>query len=129
MATIDAIRKKITEDQFELDPSSWIDFKVRRAVLPPDTVEHLQRTIWGKRKPVRVIETPVFELERLIHCARTRQHGWRPFPPRRIILPDSPNRESPHRRIAMNLRHLLIRRCGDRMFGAHAQIKVGELNS
>jgi YgiT-type zinc finger domain-containing protein len=27
----------------------------------PETVERLQQTIWGKRKPRRVIETPVFE--------------------------------------------------------------------
>lgn len=27
----------------------------------PDTVEQLQRTVWEKRKPHRVIETPVFE--------------------------------------------------------------------
>ena len=27
----------------------------------PQTVEQLQRTIWGQRKPSRVIQTPVFE--------------------------------------------------------------------
>jgi len=27
----------------------------------PKTVEHLQRTIWEKRKPKRVIQTPVYE--------------------------------------------------------------------
>lgn len=27
----------------------------------PETVEHIQRLIKGKRKPDRVIETPVFE--------------------------------------------------------------------
>ncbi|MBI4551308.1 MAG: YgiT-type zinc finger protein [Candidatus Latescibacteria bacterium] len=27
----------------------------------PETVDHLQRIIWKKRKPSRVIETPVFE--------------------------------------------------------------------
>ena len=27
----------------------------------PETVERLQRTIWGREKPKRVIETPVFE--------------------------------------------------------------------
>jgi YgiT-type zinc finger domain-containing protein len=26
----------------------------------PETVEHLQQTIKGKKKPVRLIETPVF---------------------------------------------------------------------
>ena len=30
-------------------------------LFAPDTVERLQRTIWGRRKPARVIETPVFE--------------------------------------------------------------------
>lgn len=27
----------------------------------PETVEHLQKMIWEDRKPIRVIETPVFE--------------------------------------------------------------------
>lgn len=27
----------------------------------PATVERLQQTVWGKRRPKRVIETPVFE--------------------------------------------------------------------
>jgi hypothetical protein len=27
----------------------------------PQTVERLQRIIWGERQPVRVIQTPVFE--------------------------------------------------------------------
>jgi YgiT-type zinc finger domain-containing protein len=27
----------------------------------PETVERLQQTVWGKKKPDRVIETPVFE--------------------------------------------------------------------
>jgi len=27
----------------------------------PETVEQLQRTIWGKRKPRRLIQTPVFD--------------------------------------------------------------------
>jgi len=27
----------------------------------PRTVEQLQRIIWGRRQPVRVIQTPVFE--------------------------------------------------------------------
>lgn len=27
----------------------------------PKTVEHLQRTIWERRKPKRVIQTPVYE--------------------------------------------------------------------
>ena len=27
----------------------------------PQTVEQLQRTIWGERQPIRVIQTPVFE--------------------------------------------------------------------
>ncbi len=27
----------------------------------PETVERLQKTIWGQKKPVRVVDTPVFE--------------------------------------------------------------------
>jgi len=27
----------------------------------PQTVERLQRIVWGERQPVRVIQTPVFE--------------------------------------------------------------------
>ena len=27
----------------------------------PETVEQLQRTIWGKRKPRKLIQTPVFD--------------------------------------------------------------------
>jgi YgiT-type zinc finger domain-containing protein len=27
----------------------------------PETVEQLQHTVWERRKPLRVIETPVFE--------------------------------------------------------------------
>jgi YgiT-type zinc finger domain-containing protein len=27
----------------------------------PETVEKLQKIIWGQRKPVKVIETPVYE--------------------------------------------------------------------
>ena len=27
----------------------------------PETVERLQQTVWGKKKPDRIIETPVFE--------------------------------------------------------------------
>ena len=43
-------------------------------LFSPDTVECLQRTIWGKRKPVRVIETPVFEFARpLRRSPRKRQ--------------------------------------------------------
>lgn len=30
-------------------------------LFSPQTVEKLQRTIWGKQKPVRVLQTPVFE--------------------------------------------------------------------
>jgi YgiT-type zinc finger domain-containing protein len=30
-------------------------------LFSPETVENLQKTIWGKKKPKRVIETPVYE--------------------------------------------------------------------
>jgi YgiT-type zinc finger domain-containing protein len=29
----------------------------------PETVEKIQKIIWGQRKPVKVIETPVYEFE------------------------------------------------------------------
>jgi YgiT-type zinc finger domain-containing protein len=29
--------------------------------LSPDTVEHLQRTVWQARKPVKVLQTPVYD--------------------------------------------------------------------
>ena len=30
-------------------------------LFSPDTVERLQRTVWGKQTPKRVVQTPVFE--------------------------------------------------------------------
>ena len=30
-------------------------------LFSPETVDHLQRTIWQRKKPKRVIETPVYE--------------------------------------------------------------------
>jgi YgiT-type zinc finger domain-containing protein len=30
-------------------------------LFSPETVERLQQTVWEKKKPTRVIETPVFE--------------------------------------------------------------------
>jgi YgiT-type zinc finger domain-containing protein len=30
-------------------------------LFAPETVERLQRTVWESRKPLRVLETPVFE--------------------------------------------------------------------
>ena len=43
-------------------------------LFSPDIVERLQRTIWGRRKPTRVMQTPVFEFARLTRRAtRTRQ--------------------------------------------------------
>jgi len=29
--------------------------------FPPETVENIQKIIWEQRKPVKVIETPVYE--------------------------------------------------------------------
>jgi len=34
-------------------------------LFSPETVGHLQRTIWEKKKPKRVIETPVYEYGQL----------------------------------------------------------------
>lgn len=33
-------------------------------LFSPDTVECLQRTVWGRRKPARTIQTPVFEFRK-----------------------------------------------------------------
>ena len=30
-------------------------------LLSPETVERLQHTIWGRKQPIRILETPVFE--------------------------------------------------------------------
>ena len=30
-------------------------------LFSPETVEHIQRTIWGRKQPNRLLETPVFE--------------------------------------------------------------------
>ncbi len=30
-------------------------------LFSPETVEHLQQMMWAKQKPVRVLETPVYE--------------------------------------------------------------------
>ncbi len=30
-------------------------------LFSPETVERIQRTIWGERRPARVLETPVYE--------------------------------------------------------------------
>ena len=30
-------------------------------LFSPETVEHLQQMVWAKQKPVRVLETPVYE--------------------------------------------------------------------
>ncbi len=30
----------------------------------PETVEKIQETIWSKKKPSRILETPVFEFQR-----------------------------------------------------------------
>lgn len=30
----------------------------------PETVEKIQETVWSKKKPSRVLETPVFEFQR-----------------------------------------------------------------
>ena len=38
-----------------------VDLDTGEQYFSPKTVERLQQTIWGKRKPVRVLETPVYE--------------------------------------------------------------------
>lgn len=38
-----------------------VDVDTGEQYFAPQTVERLQQTIWGKCKPVRVLETPVYE--------------------------------------------------------------------
>ena len=38
-----------------------ISLETGERFFSPETVERLQETAWGERKPDRVIETPVFE--------------------------------------------------------------------
>ena len=33
-----------------------------KRLFAPETVERLQQIVWEQRKPIRIIETPVFEL-------------------------------------------------------------------
>lgn len=37
-------------------------FQCGEKLFSPETVEQLQKVIWSKRKPVKKIETPVFDL-------------------------------------------------------------------
>ena len=38
-----------------------VSLETGERLFSPETVERLQQTVWGERKPDRVIETPVFE--------------------------------------------------------------------
>lgn len=38
-----------------------VDVETGEQYFAPQTVERLQQTIWSQRKPVRVLETPVYE--------------------------------------------------------------------
>ena len=38
-----------------------VDVNTGEQYFSPQTVEHLQQTIWGRRKPVRVLQAPVYE--------------------------------------------------------------------
>ena len=52
-------------------------------LLSPETVERLQRTIWGRKQPNRLLETPVFEFAGPTRRA-TRTPGKRRKAPRRL---------------------------------------------
>ena len=62
------IEKKVTY-AIELDGKfiivenvpSRVCVKTGERFFAPETVERLQQTVWERRKPRRVIETPVFE--------------------------------------------------------------------
>lgn len=38
-----------------------VSLRTGERLFSPETVEELQRLIWGQSKPLRVLETPVFE--------------------------------------------------------------------
>jgi len=38
-----------------------VDLETGEQFFSPHTLEHLQHIIWGKKKPARYVETPVFE--------------------------------------------------------------------
>lgn len=38
-----------------------VDLETGEQFFSPHTLEHLQRIIWGDKKPARYVETPVFE--------------------------------------------------------------------
>ena len=38
-----------------------VDVETGEQFFSPQTVERLQRIIWGERQPVRVVQTPVFD--------------------------------------------------------------------
>ena len=38
-----------------------VNVETGEQLFAPEVVERLQQTIWGSRKPSRIIETPVFE--------------------------------------------------------------------
>ena len=38
-----------------------VDLETGERYFSPETVEHLQNIIWEPKKPVRMVETPVYE--------------------------------------------------------------------
>lgn len=38
-----------------------VSLETGEQLFSPETVERIQRTIWGERSPARVLETPVYE--------------------------------------------------------------------
>ena len=43
-----------------------VDVETGERHFSPETVERLQQAVWGRCRPMRVIETPVFEYSALI---------------------------------------------------------------
>lgn len=40
---------------------AWIDLDTGERYFSPETVDHLQKMIWGPSKPIRTVEIPVYE--------------------------------------------------------------------
>ena len=41
---------------------AWVCTQCGETYLDPDVVERLQQVIWSKEPPIRVVETPVYDL-------------------------------------------------------------------
>jgi len=52
-----------TEDTFAVieNVPARVCLESGERIFSPDTVEKIQQTVWKKRKPVRLMQTPVYE--------------------------------------------------------------------